>query len=105
MSPGLPTVTGDAHRIVIRLGGKLRNGDRWLRTFGGIEDPDAPHRAIHTDYWAVLTSQVRPPWEVYVNRAGRRFMSKEEGDEVTRGRTLRDRTSRSCQVPSREREA
>ena len=63
VSPGLPTVTGDVHRIVTRLGGKLRNGDRWLPTFGGIEDPDAPHRAVHTDYWAALTPQVRPPWD------------------------------------------
>ncbi len=63
VSPGLPTVTGDAHRIVTRLGGKLRNGDRWLPTFGRIEDPDARHRAVHTDYWAALTPQVRPPWD------------------------------------------
>ena len=89
VSPGLPTVTGDAHRIVSELGGALRNGNRWLPTFGGIEDPDAPHRALHTDYWASLAPQVRPPWEVYVNRAGKRFMSEEEGDEVTRGRALR----------------
>ena len=89
VSPGLPTVTGDAHRIVTGLGGTLRNGDRWLPTFGGIEDPDEPHRAIHTDYWAALTPQVRPPWEIYVNTAGRRFMSEEEGEEVTRGRALR----------------
>ena len=89
VSPGLLTVTGDAHRIVAELGGSLRNGHRWLPTFGGIEDPDTPHRAVHTDYWASLAPQVRPPWEVYVNRAGRRFMSEEEGDEVTRGRALR----------------
>ena len=89
VSPGLPTVTGDAHRIVSGLGGMLRNGYSWLPTFGGIEDPERPHRALHTDYWAALTPQVRPPWEVYVNRAGRRFMSEEEGEEVARGRALR----------------
>ena len=89
VSPGLTTVTGDAHRIVSGLGGTVRNGQRWLPTFGGIEDPQAPHRALHTDYWAALTPQVRPPWEVYVNRAGRRFMPEEEGDEVARGRALR----------------
>ena len=89
VSPGLLTVTGDAHRIVTELGGNLRNGHRWLPTFGGIEDPDMPHRALHTDYWASLAPQVRPPWEVYVNRSGRRFMSEEEGDEVIRGRALR----------------
>ena len=89
VSPGLTTVTGDAHRIVTGLGGTVRNGERWLPTFGGIEDPDEPHRAIHTDHWAALTPQMRPPWEVYVNMAGRRFMPEEEGDEVTRGRALR----------------
>lgn len=89
VSPGLTTVTGDAHRIVTGLEGTVRNGESWLPTFGGIEDPDEPHRAIHTDYWAALTPQMRPPWEVYVNRSGKRFMSEEEGDEVTRGRALR----------------
>ena len=89
VSPGLPTATGDAHRIAAELGGRLRGGAHWLPVFGGIEDPEAPHRTVHKDYWAVLTPQIRPPWEVYVNRSGRRFVSEEEGDEVVRGRALR----------------
>ena len=100
VSPGLTTVTGDAHRIVTELGGTLRNGERWLPTFGGIEDPDEPHRAIHTDYWAALTPQMRPPWEVYVNKSGRRFMPEEEGDEVAPGEGTpaprRAKSSGSC---------
>jgi fumarate reductase flavoprotein subunit len=77
MSPAPETSTGTGIVIAEKAGGVIRGGELFLPTFGGIPDPIAPHRSVPLDDYPVLTPQVRPPWEVYVNPAGRRFVAED----------------------------
>lgn len=84
VSGGMPTSTGDGILMAERHGAEFRNGHRYLPTFGGIEDPDQPHFAIPWQDWPLLVPQMRDPWELYVDRAGKRFVAEDEPDVATR---------------------
>ena len=88
VSVAMPTSTGDGLRLAREQGARLRGGELYLPTFGGLEDPDEPTRALHWDHWPTLTPQVREPWEIYVNVRGERFVAEDEPDVGARERAL-----------------
>jgi fumarate reductase flavoprotein subunit len=71
----IPTVVGDGIALAAGVGGSLWNTDVLLPSFGGTRDLGAPAAAwVHS----VIIPTVRPPWEIYVNEAGERFMPEDE---------------------------
>ncbi|MCD4524356.1 FAD-dependent oxidoreductase [Nocardioides sp. cx-173] len=70
------TSTGDGIHLGRSVGAGLQGEGTYLPTFGGMPDPQAPHRAN----WAerVLLTTERAPREIYVDRAGRRWIAEDE---------------------------
>lgn len=69
------TVVGDAIDPVRAVGGDIWFRDYCLPAFGGTRDIGSPAAAwIHS----VMLPSVRPPWEIYVNTRGERFMAEDE---------------------------
>lgn len=75
-SAGMPTSNGTGILLGSTAGGAIRNGDKFLPTFAGIAIDGQPHRV---DFYRMpsLTPQVRPPWEIFVNLHGRRFVAED----------------------------
>ena len=70
-----PTSTGDGLRMARRIGAAIAGKGTFLPTFGGMRSTDDPCRVT----WAnrpLLTTE-RPPWEVYVDHSGRRFVAED----------------------------
>ncbi|HWU02770.1 MAG TPA: FAD-dependent oxidoreductase [Novosphingobium sp.] len=71
----VPTVMGDHIDAVRAAGGELWFTDYCLPAFGGTRDIGSPAAAwIHS----VILPSARPPWEIYVNQNGDRFMAEDE---------------------------
>ena len=75
-SAGMPTSNGSGILLGAAAGGALRNGDKFLPSFAGISMDGQRHRV---DFYRMpsLTPQVRPPWEIFVNLQGRRFVAED----------------------------
>ncbi|MBL8839301.1 MAG: FAD-dependent oxidoreductase [Alphaproteobacteria bacterium] len=72
----MPTSTGDGIAIAETFGARVDGGDLFLPTFGGVESEPGGGRVIW-DELPQLTPQSRPPWEIYVDTAGRRFVAED----------------------------
>jgi len=81
------TSTGDGLDIGVAAGGMLRGAEYFLPTFGGIEDAAGTGRVLWDDL-PLLTPQARPPWEIYVNAAGARFVAEDHESVDARERAL-----------------
>ncbi len=68
--------TGTGILLGQKAGGVVRNGDKFLPTFGGIEIQGEPGRVDFNDL-PNLTPQNRLPWEIYVNLKGERFVAED----------------------------
>jgi fumarate reductase flavoprotein subunit len=79
--------SGEAVEASIAAGAGFRNARNFLPSFGGIEDAPGSHRIVWTDR-PVLQPQWRKPWEIYVNRAGQRFVREDEESNDVRERAL-----------------
>jgi fumarate reductase flavoprotein subunit len=79
-TPALTTSTGQGIVMAEALGAELRYAEHFIPTFAGIEEAGSPGRVIW-EHVPSLTPQVRPPWEIYVGRDGRRFV-REDSDSV-----------------------
>ena len=72
------TSTGDGLRLAREAGGTITGTGRHLPTFGGLPaGPGAPGRTLWTER-AQLVAAERPPWEIYVDRHGARFVAEDE---------------------------
>jgi fumarate reductase flavoprotein subunit len=71
-----------------QVGAQLRNLDRFIPTYGGIEDPGAPGRVHARPFMPELDPTRRQPWELHVNLEGRRFVAEDEPDLDVRRRRL-----------------
>lgn len=72
------TSTGDGLRLAREAGGTITGTGRYLPTFGGLPaGPDARGRTLWTER-AHLVAAERPPWEIYVDRHGARFVAEDE---------------------------
>ena len=76
VSAAYKTSTGDGIHLARALGAGLQGKGTYLPTFGGLPDPRTPGRANWGDRQR-LTSE-RPPFEIYVNRDGRRWVAEDE---------------------------
>ena len=53
-------------------------GDMYVPTMGMIEDPDRPLFGFRLhDQRLIVDANARPPWEIWVNRHGRRFVAED----------------------------
>lgn len=80
-----PFSRGDGIVAIEALGGVVKHSDNLLPTFGGPRDTDpggAPWGHSNT------SPQRRPPWEIYVNALGERFMPEDEPSIDRRERYL-----------------
>jgi len=88
-----PHSDGKAIEIAAKFGGKIWNTNKHLSSLGGVEIEPNTHRADFWTHWAsVFTSVYRPPREIYVNAAGKRFMDENEPDADLRERYLEKQT-------------
>ena len=73
--PWWPLNTGIGHRMAIEAGGVVRGQDAYLPDIGSVPATRAwPASSIAS---AIHHPQRRPPWEVYVNSSGIRFMRED----------------------------
>ncbi len=80
--------SGEGVEAALAAGGALRNPGHFLPGFGGIEDEPGTRRIVAADR-PVLQPRLRQPWEIYVNRDGRRFVAEDEAGADIRERALR----------------
>jgi fumarate reductase flavoprotein subunit len=85
----VPTSTGDGIAAAQRIGARVDGGELFLPTFAGIEDEPGTGRIVWDDL-PQLTPQMRPPWEIYVNRAGARFVAEDHPSVDAREHALLD---------------
>ena len=69
--------TGDGLQMARAIGAGIEGKGSFIPTFGGIVEPHDEHR-VPWDERPVLVAAERPPWEVYVDRRGRRFVAEDE---------------------------
>lgn len=87
VSAAHPTSTGDGLQLARSVGAAVAGRGTYLPTFGGLPHPTTPSRA----QWSVrplLVATERLPWEVYVDRHGRRFVAEDEPSIDTKERSL-----------------
>lgn len=70
------TSTGDGLHLGMAIGAGIQGKGSYLPTFGGLPDPQSPGRANWNDRQR-LTSE-RPPREIYVDQAGKRWVAEDE---------------------------
>ena len=75
-SAGMPPSNGSGMLLGATAGGVVRNGDKFLPTFAGITI-DGQHNRVDFYRMPSLTPQLRPPWEIFVNLAGQRFVAED----------------------------
>ena len=82
----LPHATGDGLHALRRLGVRVVAADTYVPTMGMIPDPDLPGFGIplHVARYTVNATQ-REPWEIWVDRDGKRFV-----DEGTKSPFVRE---------------
>ena len=80
--------SGEGVEAALAAGAALRNPGHFLPGFGGIEDEPGSRRIVAADR-PVLQPRLRLPWEIYVNRDGRRFVAEDEAGADIRERALR----------------
>lgn len=76
--PAAPTSAGEGIIAALALGARLRGRDMFLPTYGGTLRPDSDWVTSHLDDYPLLTPQSRLPWEIHVNRSGRRFVAEDD---------------------------
>jgi succinate dehydrogenase/fumarate reductase flavoprotein subunit len=87
VSAAHPTSTGDGLLLARTVGGAVAGRGTYLPTFGGLPHPTTPTRAQWTDRPLLIAAE-RPPWEVYVDSMGRRFVAEDEPSIDVKERAL-----------------
>lgn len=77
VSAAHPTSTGDGLVIAREAGAAIAGRGQYLPTFGGLPHPTTPGKAYYEER-PLLVAAERAPWEIYVDRAGRRFVAEDE---------------------------
>ena len=87
----LDHATGDGHRMLMDLGVPMTHSDTYVPTMGMIEDPAKPGYGLRLiDARVVVDAVARPPWEVWVNARGERFVDESTPHPSVRERALLD---------------
>ena len=82
---GYPYSRGDGLKAAVAAGGEIINKDKFLPTFAGVDNPGSRG---DVEYGTQTYPQFRPPWEVYVDGTGARFVREDEPSVDTRERAL-----------------
>ncbi|MGW4111258.1 FAD-dependent oxidoreductase [Actinosynnema sp. NPDC004786] len=90
VGPGAPTSTGSGLRAAVDLGARVRGGDLFLPTYGGVLLRDSTAKTVPLDDFPVLTPQSRAPWEIHVNARGERFVAEDDASVDVRENALLD---------------
>lgn len=69
--------TGDGLVMARSLGAKIAGRNTYLPTFGGLPHPDDATKAFWKDR-PLLVAKERPPYEIYVDRFGKRWIAEDE---------------------------
>lgn len=80
-----PYARGAGHRAALAAGATLRNADKFLPQFGGVQDPRG---SSDITFLTETTPQHRLPWEIYVNMQGDRFVAEDDPSMNVRERAL-----------------
>lgn len=83
-----PTNLGDGLRAARAIGAAIRPTRHFLPHVGGIEDPPGSRRVARSDNPVLMPA--RAPWEIYVDRHGRRCLREDEPDRVRLQRAMID---------------
>jgi hypothetical protein len=87
VSAARETSTGDGLILAHGVGAHIAGKGAYLPTFGGLPHPDDPHRAFWKDR-PVLVARERPPYEIYVDRFGKRWIAEDEESIDRKERSL-----------------
>jgi len=88
VSAAHPTATGDGLVMARAVGAGLQGVEgRYLPAFGGLPHPTTPGRVLWQDR-PILAANERPPWEVYVDRDGARWVREDEPSIDAKERAL-----------------
>lgn len=79
--------TGDGLKMARGLGARVVGAGTYLPAFGGLPDPAEPHKALWTDQ-PLFDPKERPPYEIYVNRFGKRWVAEDSDGVDSRERAL-----------------
>jgi succinate dehydrogenase/fumarate reductase flavoprotein subunit len=82
-----PTSTGDGLTLARALGAAVAGRGAYLPTFGGLPEPGRPGRVRWRDRPRLVAAE-RDPWELYVDRRGRRFVAEDEPSVDRKERAL-----------------
>lgn len=88
LSPAPACADGSGLELALQLGGRLQNQGIYLPTVAGVPQTPGGHY-VDWDRKSNLTPQHRPPWEVYVNLAGERFVAEDDPSPDARERALK----------------
>lgn len=77
VSAAWPTSTGDGILMAREIGAAIAGAGTYLPTFGGLPSPDGSGRVRWTDR-PLLVAAERPPYEIYVDRSGKRWVAEDE---------------------------
>ncbi|MFA1542540.1 FAD-dependent oxidoreductase [Actinomadura monticuli] len=72
-----PTSTGDGLLMARRIGAALQGLGQYIPTFGGMP-PEGDDPRVDWLNRPQLVAAERPPWEIYVDRHGRRWIAEDE---------------------------
>lgn len=71
-----PYSQGDGHEMALNIGGRLRGSENFWSSFGSVlDDFDYPSPTLCRPEHR---PEVRPPWEISVNRRGERFVAEDD---------------------------
>lgn len=69
--------TGDGLRMAQGLGARMAGQGAFLPAFGGLPEPGDPRRASRNDR-PLFNVKARPPYEIFVDRFGKRFVAEDD---------------------------
>lgn len=94
-----PASMGEGIQVAEKCGAVFHNAEKHIATLGGIE---LQHGSGRTDFWAtwarMSNSIDRPPYEIYVNAQGNRFLNENESNPDVRERAVAAQEGRKCWV-------
>lgn len=82
-----PTSTGDGLIMGRRIGAGLQGLGKYIPTFGGLP-PQGEDLRVDWSHRPQLVAPERPPWEIYVDRHGRRWIAEDEPSIDAKERVL-----------------
>jgi fumarate reductase flavoprotein subunit len=88
LSPAPACADGSGLRIALQLGGRLQNRNVFLPTVAGVPAQAGGHW-LDWERKSNLTPQHRPPWEIFVNLQGDRFVAEDDPSPDARERKLK----------------